>query len=70
MADDKNNSTRSSSDERKETGKVISTADNGSELLPTVKAGEVFSLIDIDPALNAKMHLVNDVSTYPQFTDR
>ena len=27
MADDKNNSTRSSSDERKETGKVISTRD-------------------------------------------
>jgi hypothetical protein len=47
-----------------ENGFVVSAADNGSDRLPIVAAGELFSLIDIDPALNAKMHLVNDVGTH------
>jgi hypothetical protein len=34
----------------------------------TLDKGEVFSLEDVDPALNAKMHLVNDVRLFSAIT--
>lgn len=49
--------------------KDLENGKDGAERPPVVRnlsvgsldKGEVFSLEDVDPALNAKMHLVNDV---------
>ena len=55
--------------EKSKNGRLADATSVGSD--PTFLAkGEVFSLESVDPALNAKMHLVNNVRYYDIFYKR